>query len=408
MNSSLTPPPFVSSSKKILIVDDDESMRATTKIILKAHGYEVSVAGDGREAIAKSQENFYHVVLLDITLPDIVGVDLIPYFKEANPETAIIMATAYATLETAIKAMNLGATAYITKPFNIDALLHTLRQTMEKQGLLLENQRLIKDLQTELENRIRVEQELLNTQNELEEKVKERTRQLTIANQELEQFVYSSYHDLRSPVRAIKLYAELALKGTSYSSPLPDETNEYLQTIVSESDRLFKLLDSILIHGRLGQYAEQLQPVSLLEALYVVLVKFQPYINEIQAEIELPNDDAFVMGNPNLLSQIFTNLLDNALKYRLPDTKTKVIFQIREIDGYIGIDVSDNGIGIPSEYFHKIFQIFQRLHTIDEYPGAGIGLATVKKSVDLLNGTIYVSSVVNKGTTFHLRIPKAS
>ncbi len=388
----------------VLIVDDDESMRISTKMILRDQGFLVDTAGDGREALEKSKNKPYNLVLLDITLPDILGVDLLPYVKNLQPNAEIIMATAYGTLETAIKAINNGASAYITKPFNIEGMLQTIQHSLEKQRLRAENQQLLENLQKELQVREQVEDALRQSQNELEIKVKERTRQLTIANQELEQFVYSSYHDLRSPVRAIKLYSELALKRASD----PEETKEYLQAIRDESDRLFKLLDSILIHGRLGKFAENLSPVRVIQTIQEVVAKLQPQIKEIQANVQVPEDNAtLVIGNPTLLNQIFTNLLDNALKYRTPGTATQVSVTISQNEEWVFIDVSDNGIGIQEEYFEKIFQIFQRLHSSEEYFGAGIGLATVKKSAELMNGNVSVRSVVNQGTTFQLQLPKA-
>lgn len=390
--------------KTILIVDDDDSMRLSTKLVLKTKGYVVDTAENGKTALQKTKKFPYNLLLLDVTLPDALGVELIPLIKQYQPNTAILVATAYATVETAIQAINHGASAYITKPFNIEGLLQTIEQTLEKQHLRNENQRLLQDLQQELDKRAKAEDALLKTQNELEIKVKQRTRQLTIANQELEQFVYSSYHDLRSPVRAIKLYAELALKNTSTT---PD-TGEYFLAIVDESERLFKLLDSILIHGRLGKFAENLTAQSVRKNLQGIVTKLQPQIDEIRAQIHWPVTDAYVVGNPALLEQIFTNLLDNALKYRHPEIDTHITIKIEEEAEMVRIDISDNGIGISPEYFDKIFQIFQRLHTAEEYSGAGIGLATVKKSVELMNGQVHVSSIINQGTTFHLKIPSAT
>lgn len=394
----------MNSKQKILIVDDDESMRISTRMILKSEGYDVETAEDGARALEKTAQVPYHLILLDVTLPDVLGVDLIPKIKYQHPDTGIIIATAYATLETAIQAINSGASAYITKPFNIEAMLQIIHQTLEKQRLILENQRLLKDLQNELAQRIRAEEELRRIQSDLEIQVSARTRQLTLANRELEQFVYSSYHDLRSPVRAIKLFSELALR----TLPKIPETSEYLHSIMGESERLFKLLDSILIHGRLGKFAENLEAVSVLDVLQSLTQKIRPQIEEIQAQLTLPETDAWVMGNPTLLHQIFANLLDNALKYQRPGGEPQIDVHISQNATQVFIDVKDNGIGIPSEYYEKIFQIFQRLHTSDEYPGAGIGLATVKKSVELMNGTVKVSSVLQEGTTFHLAFPKAN
>ncbi len=112
------------------------------------------------------------------------------------------------------------------------------------------------------------------------------------------------------------------------------------------------------------------------------------------------------MGDQTLLSQVFTNLLENAITYHKPDVPPKVIVDWQIEDEQVIIRISDNGIGIPAEYHEKIFNMFQRLHSEDEYPGTGIGLANVKKSLDLLGGSVSVASKVGEGTTFSVYLPK--
>ncbi|HNB54241.1 MAG TPA: ATP-binding protein, partial [Anaerolineales bacterium] len=205
-------------------------------------------------------------------------------------------------------------------------------------------------------------------------------------------------------VRAIKLFAEVALRSTSIKA----EIAEQFYAILGESERLFKLLDSMLIHGRLSKFAEKLEPASILKVLQALMKKLHPQIEEFHAQLTLPTTDGYILGNATLLYQIFANLLDNALKYRHPGMQPKIDVHISQQASHIQIEVADNGIGIPAEYFEKVFQIFQRVHTSEEYPGVGIGLATVKKSVELMNGSVKISSVINEGTTFHLTFPKAN
>lgn len=111
-----------------------------------------------------------------------------------------------------------------------------------------------------------------------------------------------------------------------------------------------------------------------------------------------------VSGDQTLLNQIFTNLLDNALTYRRPDVPLQITVSCQEEADHIIISVADNGIGISPEFHEKIFNIFQRLHDQDEYPGTGIGLAIVKKSVELLGGQVWVESVVGEGSTFCVKL----
>jgi signal transduction histidine kinase len=113
-----------------------------------------------------------------------------------------------------------------------------------------------------------------------------------------------------------------------------------------------------------------------------------------------------VIGDHTLLSQVFTNLLENAFTYHNPDVPPQVSVTYHSEDNYVVVEVKDNGIGIPLEYHDKIFNMFQRLHSEDEYPGTGIGLATVRKSVALLGGSVWVESKVGEGSTFFVRLPK--
>ena len=119
-------------------------------------------------------------------------------------------------------------------------------------------------------------------------------------------------------------------------------------------------------------------------------------------EKEIPE----ILGNEILLQQIFINLIDNAITYRRTDVPLEIKINFEQDAKHVTLKISDNGIGIPKEYWEKIFNIFQRLHSEDNYPGTGIGLATVRKSVTMLNGIIWVDSVVDQGTTFYVNLPK--
>ena len=145
---------------RILIVDDDESARKALTLIFSEKGYELETAGTGRQAIEKARERFFNIALLDIKLPDMEGVELIAPLKEVHPDMVMIMITAYASLETAVRALNAGASAYITKPLNMDEVLATVREALIKQHMVMENKRLYEVAQQELTERKRVEEAL--------------------------------------------------------------------------------------------------------------------------------------------------------------------------------------------------------------------------------------------------------
>ena len=146
--------------ESILIVDDDESILRSLALILEKKGYETETAVTGREAIEKVHERFFNLAFLDIRLSDMEGVELLAPFKEMHPDMVVIIVTGYASLETAVRALNEGAAAYITKPLNMDEVLVTVREGLEKQRLAMENRRLYQEAQRELAERKKVEREI--------------------------------------------------------------------------------------------------------------------------------------------------------------------------------------------------------------------------------------------------------
>jgi len=158
----------VGEKENILIVDDDESVRRSLALIFEKKGYGVETVGTGREAIEKAQKTFFNVALLDIRLPDVEGLELIDPLKGMHPDMAIIMVTGYASLESAVQALNEGAVAYVTKPLNIDEVSTTVRKSLEKQRLVMENRRLYLEARRELAERKRAEAALATERERLE------------------------------------------------------------------------------------------------------------------------------------------------------------------------------------------------------------------------------------------------
>ena len=150
----------MTEKESILIVDDDESTLKTMALIFDKKGYETETAVTGREAIEQARERFFNLVFLDIKLSDMEGVELLAPFKEMHPDMVVIIITGYASLETAVRALNEGAVAYITKPLNMDEVLVTVREGLEKQRLVRENRTLYQEAQRELVERKRAEEEL--------------------------------------------------------------------------------------------------------------------------------------------------------------------------------------------------------------------------------------------------------
>ncbi len=237
---------------------------------------------------------------------------------------------------------------------------------------------------------------------ELERRVLERTAQLQSANKELESFSYSVSHDLRAPLRAISGFAEIIARR--HRADLNEEGQHYFDNIIQASERMGHLIEDLLTYSRLGRSGLRLEPVSLSGLLADLAKDLKGQIDELHGTIRIAEDLPDVTGDRTLLIQIFTNLLENAVKYRKVDVPPQIKVACQLEGNHVIFSVKDNGIGIPAEYQDKIFNIFQRLHSEEEYPGTGIGLATTKKSVELLGGEVWVESQVGKGSTFYVRL----
>ena len=176
----------MNEKESILVVDDDYSTCKILSLMFRRKGYDIETAHTGQEAIDKAKSRFFNVALLDIKLPDMEGVELLAPLKEMHPDMEIIMVTAHASLETAMCALNRGASLYITKPLNMEEVVPTIKEVLEKQRLSIENKRLLQELKRELAERKLAEEKLKKYRDQLEEMVKERTTRLAETNEELQ------------------------------------------------------------------------------------------------------------------------------------------------------------------------------------------------------------------------------
>ena len=242
--------------------------------------------------------------------------------------------------------------------------------------------------------------ELQEHTRELEIQIAERER----TNAELEAFSYSVSHDLRAPLRAIEGFAS-ALEE-DYGAELDETAKDYLKQIQSASIRMNRLVQDLLDYGRLNRIELVLQPVDIKLTIEQLVQQLNVGGSVLILEGEM---DRKVLAHEPTLIQIFTNLISNALKFQKPGVKPKVVVRSEDVsNGRVRISLIDNGIGIAPQHRERIFNVFERLHGMDEFPGTGIGLAIVKRGVERMGGRVGVDSVLGQGSTFWLELPVAT
>jgi len=311
------------------------------------------------------KESSPDVILLDIMMPKMDGYEVARRLKEdeATKIIPIVMVTALKEVGDRVKALEAGATDFLTKPVDRTEVRARVSSLVQ-----------VKDYQEEL-NR---------------------------SNKELEQFAYVVSHDLREPLRMVTSFAQSLEKR--YKEKLDKTADEYINFIVDGAARMQRLIDDILLYSRVSTRAKPFEPVEMENILMTVLSNLSVAIDEAKADITsdlLPaiNADTSQMG------QVLQNLIANAIKFSKPGERPAVHISARKENKEWVFSVKDNGIGIDPELFGRLFVLFQRLHTQDQYPGTGIGLAVTKKIVERHGGRIWIDSKPGEGATFFFSIP---
>jgi signal transduction histidine kinase len=242
-------------------------------------------------------------------------------------------------------------------------------------------------------------QELLNSQKALNLKNAEYEEK----NNELEQFVYIASHDLHEPLRTTSGFVDLFQR--QYKGKLDEKADSYLSYITQATQRMKTLINDLLEYSRLGNNNE-LKTIDCNILLKNVLTDLGIARDEANATVSSA-DLPVIKGHPTAIKQLFQNLIANSIKFRRKEIAPHIDISAVENEQYWKFSFADNGIGIKKQHHEKIFEIFQRLYSRNEYDGSGIGLAHCKKIVELHQGTIWVESDSEEGSTFHFTIQKS-
>ena len=235
----------------------------------------------------------------------------------------------------------------------------------------------------------------------MEEELRERTESLEQSNKELEQFAYIASHDLQEPLRMVASYTQLLSKR--YKGKLDSDADDFINYAVDGANRMQMLINDLLDYSRVGTRGKEFVITEFDTVMKKTLGNLKKAIEESDAKVTIdPLPSLMVDGGQ--IGQLFQNLISNAIKFR-GNVPPQIHISSEKNENKWTFSVRDNGIGIDPEYSSRIFEIFQRLHSKEEYPGSGIGLAICKKIVERHGGNIWIESEPGKGTSFYFSIP---
>ena len=358
----------------ILVIDDEEAMRDSCHQVLSKDGYVTETAEDGHSGLRKIREVKPDLVLIDLKMPGMSGMELLEKIGEIDPDIISVVITGYATIESAVEAMKLNAYDFLNKPFTPDQLRIVIERGLERRRLAAESARL------------RREKEMMR-----------------------ENFITLVSHQLRSPLASVKQYFGVIREG--FAGEVTDKQKEIIQKADGYIDSLVQLINDWLDMSRVeaGRVRDKSEPVSLAAVLSETLGALKPQAEAKKVVLELNSADNLpqLNGDPKCLKEAFLNLVSNGINYNREGGT--VTITVREQGDDLIVKVSDAGIGISQENLPFIFDEFFRIKSKEtqHITGTGLGLPIAKRIIEAHNGCLKVVSELGRGTTFSIFLPKA-
>ncbi len=361
---------------RLLIVDDEVPQMKALCSTLELEGYVTTGFSSPKQALAALKPDSYELLLTDLMMPEMDGIELLAAAREIDPNLISIVMTGHATIDTAVSAMQSGAMDYIQKPFRLNAVIPVLRRALAMRTLRIQNA-------------------------ELERGLRERTQELEVANADLESFSYSVSHDLRAPVRVVQSSIEMYM--AEFGGSVPEGGRDLLKFASDGAKRMGELIEDLLKFSRFSRaplVKGRVDIRAMVERVVADLRGLEPQRNVDVRIGDLPPCQA----DASLLEQVVVNLLSNAFKFTRGREQPLIQVGTTAENGRTLYFVQDNGAGFDPQYAYKLFGVFQRLHSLSEFEGTGVGLSLVKRIVERHGGQITAEGRPDEGAKFSFSI----
>ncbi len=392
MNADLHPPDAPQTpALRILVVDDEYGPRESLKLILTPT-YDVLVAKNGQEALERFAECTPDMVISDMRMPIMTGLDLMKAVKSRSPDTPFVLLTGYGTLESAQEALRAGAFDYINKPYHVEEIrrvvTHALEDAAKKKRMLNSVDRL----------------QALNSQ--LEHQVRNLDQKASIGDLSAEMI-----HDLNNPITVLRGYIALLEDSLARESHFAgSEEKEFLDVIKVQTERCIDLMQKFLDYARNFRKPWDKVDVNSMVQNTLAVLRVRMRRLKVHPVTDLQPDLPEIWAQPTALQQVFYNLIANAIDALEETTRggkltvtTRLLPDTAGEGAHLEICISDTGPGIPEEIRDRIFMPF--FSTKPKGKGTGLGLAICQRGVDEHGGTIQVESEFGKGTCFRVLLP---
>jgi signal transduction histidine kinase len=377
----------------ILLVDDQPANLLALEAMLQGLGQNLIKAGSGREALKWLLTHEFAVILLDVKMPGMDGFETAAMIRERDKsrDTPIIFLTAGDKGHTdAVRGYAVGAVDYLVKPVVPEFV-------RSKVAVFVELAQRAEQLRRQAELLRRSEHEA----RELAEARAELVADLEHKNRELESFSYAVSHDLRAPLRRIESFSRAVVD--SQGDRLDEDGRRYLERVGEASRQMGELIDNVLYLARVSRAELRQQEVDLSAIAAAVIDRLREAEPEREVEVRI-RPAMMVLGDGQLLRIALENLLGNAWKFTAREPAARIELGQAQVAGEPTYFVRDNGAGFDMAYVDKLFTPFQRLHLASEYPGSGIGLATVQRIIHRHAGRVWAEGLSGQGATFHFTL----